>query len=88
MRRFVAAFACLLCAALAGVSQTDPAGAGSAPAKLPALVAATERAFASDGVRGDVAITGDRLADAHRFYERLGYEPTSLRFARVLPPPG
>ena len=53
-----------------------------------ALVAAAEEALARKGC-GLLEITSnERLADAHAFYERLGYERTSVRFAKVLAPDG
>src|SRR5262245_39558792 len=51
-----------------------------------ALVAAAEAELAHSGC-GLLEITSNlRLGDAHAFYERLGYEQTSLRFAKVLVP--
>jgi GNAT superfamily N-acetyltransferase len=51
-----------------------------------ALVAAAEAALVRSGC-GLLEITSNvRLADAHAFYEHLGYERTSLRFAKVLVP--
>lgn len=45
------------------------------------LVRAAERALAEQGC-GLVEVTSNLVrTDAHRFYERLGYERTSLRFA-------
>lgn len=52
-----------------------------------ALVTAAERALGARGCALVEVTSNHRLADAHRFYERLGYESTSVRFARVLPPP-
>ncbi|MHB1223628.1 MAG: GNAT family N-acetyltransferase, partial [Gemmatimonadaceae bacterium] len=50
-----------------------------------ALVAAAEETLASAGC-GLLEITSNvRRADAHAFYEHLGYERTSFRFARMLP---
>jgi ribosomal protein S18 acetylase RimI-like enzyme len=47
-----------------------------------ALVRAAEKALAEAGC-GLVEVTSNfRRADAHRFYERLGYERTSVRLAR------
>lgn len=49
-----------------------------------ALVAAAEEVLTSVGC-GLLEITSNlRRADAHAFYEHLGYERTSFRFARVL----
>ena len=49
-----------------------------------ALVAAAEEALTREGC-GLLEITSNlRLVDAHVFYERLGYERTSKRFAKVL----
>lgn len=51
-----------------------------------ALVAAAEEALTREGC-GLLEITSNvRLVDAHVFYERLGYERTSIRFAKVLAP--
>lgn len=51
-----------------------------------ALVAAAEEALRSAGC-GLLEITSNmRRVDAHAFYEQLGYEKTSLRFAKVLAP--
>jgi GNAT superfamily N-acetyltransferase len=56
-------------------------GIGRAP------VAAAERELAAAGC-GLVEITsGLRRADAHKFYERLGYERTSARFVKSVAPP-
>lgn len=53
-----------------------------------ALLAAAESAFRHAGC-GLVEVTSNRrLSDAHAFYERLGYQHTSLRFAKTLMPPG
>ena len=49
-----------------------------------ALVAAAEAALAGSGC-GILEITSNmRFAEAHAFYEHLGYERTSVRFAKVL----
>lgn len=49
-----------------------------------ALVVAAEEVLASEGC-GLLEVTSNaRLADAHAFYERLGYQRTSNRFAKVL----
>lgn len=49
-----------------------------------ALVVAAEAALAAAGC-GLLEITSNmRRADAHAFYERLGYERTSYRFMKVL----
>ncbi|MEJ7812152.1 MAG: GNAT family N-acetyltransferase [Gemmatimonadaceae bacterium] len=51
-----------------------------------ALVRAGERILAERGC-ALVEVTSNRArTDAHAFYERLGYETTSLRFKRSLPP--
>ncbi len=51
-----------------------------------ALVAAAESALARAGC-GLMEITSNaRLVDAHAFYERLGYQRTSARFAKMLAP--
>src|SRR5204863_3055212 len=49
-----------------------------------ALVAASERWIAARGC-GLLELTSNRQRiEAHAFYERLGYEPTSLRFKKSL----
>jgi GNAT superfamily N-acetyltransferase len=51
-----------------------------------ALVAAAEAELAGSGC-GLIEITSNaRFAPAHAFYEHLGYERTSLRFAKALAP--
>jgi GNAT superfamily N-acetyltransferase len=51
-----------------------------------ALVAAAEEALGGLGC-GQLEITCHmRRTDAHRFYERIGYEKTSFRFARAIGP--
>lgn len=50
-----------------------------------ALVSAAERLLAERGC-GLVEVTSNRaLVNAHRFYERIGYESTSFRFGKRLP---
>lgn len=52
-----------------------------------ALVESAERLLTARGC-GLVEVTSNqRLSDAHSFYERLGYEATSLRFKKTLSPP-
>jgi ribosomal protein S18 acetylase RimI-like enzyme len=49
-----------------------------------ALVRHVEERFAAEGC-GLLEVTShSRLVDAHRFYEQVGYERTSMRFARAL----
>lgn len=50
------------------------------------LVRAAERALGERGCYMVEVTSNLRRADAHRFYERLGYERTSVRLARELPP--
>jgi len=53
-----------------------------------ALVTAAEAVLAGAGC-GLLEITSNvRRADAHAFYERLGYERTSVRFAKFIAPAG
>ena len=49
-----------------------------------ALVRAAERALAERGCYMVEVTSHVRRTDAHRFYERLGYERTSVRLAREL----
>jgi GNAT superfamily N-acetyltransferase len=49
-----------------------------------ALVAAAERVLAARGCTLVEVTSNKRRVDAHAFYERLGYDATSLRFAKVL----
>ena len=52
-----------------------------------ALVDTAERLLTARGC-GLVEVTSNqRLTHAHSFYERLGYEATSLRFKKTLSPP-
>jgi ribosomal protein S18 acetylase RimI-like enzyme len=49
-----------------------------------AMMAEAERIFRAEGA-GLVELTSNmRRVDAHRFYERLGYQRTSFRFAKEL----
>jgi predicted N-acetyltransferase YhbS len=48
------------------------------------LVRAAERALADAGCRLVEVTSNQKRTDAHRFYERLGYERTSVRLAREL----
>ena len=50
-----------------------------------ALVAAAEERLTRDGCVLLEITSGLRRADAHAFYERIGYARTSLRLARTLP---
>jgi GNAT superfamily N-acetyltransferase len=49
-----------------------------------ALVRAAERALAAQGCYMVEVTSHVRRTEAHRFYERLGYEHTSVRLARTL----
>ena len=49
-----------------------------------ALVRAAERALAAQGCSMVEVTSHVRRTEAHRFYERLGYEKTSVRLAREL----
>jgi GNAT superfamily N-acetyltransferase len=49
-----------------------------------ALVRAAERELAGAGCRLVEVTSNLARTDAHRFYERLGYERTSVRFSRDL----
>lgn len=51
-----------------------------------ALVAAAERRLTGQSCQLVEVTSNRRLTDAHAFYERLGYEVTSLRFKKFLPP--
>jgi len=48
------------------------------------LVAALERRAASMGARKIVVTSASRRADAHAFYEKLGYARTGMRFGKEL----
>jgi predicted N-acetyltransferase YhbS len=50
------------------------------------LVNAAEQFFAARGCELVEVTSNLRLADAHSFYRRLGYEATSLRFKKSLSP--
>lgn len=49
-----------------------------------ALVAHAERLAARQGVTGIVVTTANHRAEAHAFYERLGYAWTGRRYAKQL----
>ena len=49
-----------------------------------ALIDAAEQYFRTAGCRLVEVTSNDRLIDAHRFYEHMGYERTSKRFAKSL----
>jgi GNAT superfamily N-acetyltransferase len=55
-----------------------------------ALVRAAEAALAADGCRMVEVTSNVARTEAHKFYQALGYERTSVRLARELapPPPG
>lgn len=48
------------------------------------LVRAAEQALAAQGCYMVEVTSHQRRTEAHRFYERLGYEKTSVRLARTL----
>ena len=50
-----------------------------------ALVETGEEMLAARGCELVEVTSNHRLIDAHAFYERLGYEATSLRFKKTLP---
>jgi ribosomal protein S18 acetylase RimI-like enzyme len=52
-----------------------------------ALVRAAERVLAAQGCALVEVTSNRRRTDAHAFYERLGYEVTSLRFGKSVSPP-
>lgn len=49
------------------------------------LVAEAERWLKERGVSAVIVNSGSRRGDAHRFYRRLGYKETGLRFVKSLP---
>ena len=48
------------------------------------LVQAAERHFRQRGCRIVEVTSNERLVDAHAFYQRIGYQRTSTRFARTI----
>ena len=46
------------------------------------LVVAAERWLKEHGVSSIIVNSGKQRSEAHRFYERLGYEETGLRFVK------
>src|SRR5262249_42692871 len=48
------------------------------------LVLAVERWSAEQGASEIVVNSGAQRVDAHRFYERAGYQPTGVRFVKAL----
>jgi GNAT superfamily N-acetyltransferase len=48
------------------------------------LVTEAERWLKERGVGSVIVNSGKQRIDAHRFYERLGYEATGLRFVKLL----
>jgi GNAT superfamily N-acetyltransferase len=53
-----------------------------------ALVRAAEAVLAARGCVLLEVTSNRRRTDAHAFYERLGFDATSFRFAKALTPPG
>jgi GNAT superfamily N-acetyltransferase len=51
-----------------------------------ALIMAAERMFAARGCALVEVTSNRKWTEAHKFYERLGYQPTSVRFGKVLSP--
>lgn len=48
------------------------------------LIAEAERRLKEQGVNSIIVNSGKQRIEAHRFYERLGYEETGLRFRKLL----
>lgn len=49
------------------------------------LVAEGERWLREHGANRITVSSGNRRPDAHRFYERLGYQATGVRFVKTMP---
>ncbi len=53
-----------------------------------ALVMAAERMFAARGCALVEVTSNRKWTEGHKFYERLGYQATSVRFGKVIVPAG